>query len=842
MKKLLKITLIFIITVSTALNLWSNTIFGDSSNKMPEKGFTKVAVGFDNMLALHKDGCLWETPIFQTENAVKISDKVAEIDGDENSFYMIKKDGTLWTWSSRDNLNDKSGLKMQKPVKILNSVKSVASSGNGMVTVLKRDNSVWMWLNGKFLKVFSNAKNISSGYHILNIIDLKGTLYRLQIENDDNKFSTKKIADSVAFAKGYYYIKKDNSLIYETSYLDTTPRILKNVIYTDSYIAASCAIKKDGSLWAWNIIDDNIPQEIAGSIREPVKIMDSVIYADCCYERIVAVKKDGSICAWGGISPLNHYSIPRNVMGNAKMIYNNNYDGMVLCTDNSLWYTDFSLERSVNTKILSDVDRVEEDEFMQGDDTIVKKDGIRWYLGWDSNRIPKTVKYPDGTIKVVEDILIMKDGSLMKDFKKFGSGIKDVSELYCSQFLNNVYILEKDGSFWVVSKNASPDGPKELQKPLKLADGITQVYRNDSYVFALNNKEDVLMWNIAEDKFSKDQLQAKTVLSGIKSLNYNSYTLYVIKNDKSIWLFDKFYEINKNTQFMRDNLVKVADNSDEIRYYNSDYILYKDGRLFVNQDVNNTKLSFKKIMDNVKDFTSDGEKYLVICKDNSLWEFGSFISETGNAGQKKYEKDLKPKKVLNNIKECWIESEMAMALSNDGKLYTWGDNANGGLGYDKAGIQQNPLKVMEGIVFAKINAASHRVYAINNKGYLYQWGAGFFIGHEQPYTRTPLNINTYSKTPVIRHQSYAAARTGEIIDILVKITQPDYKHVNVILSTGTKVKMKPCAAGYYEAQIISRSKSAGHISYKIQASNSKGFKAETEFYNVQLVGDLSRSK
>jgi len=178
----------------------------------------------------------------------------------------IKSDGTLWGWGDNqygqlgdgtvtayddvynkiDN-NDKS-----TPVKIMDSVSYVAAGVNSSFAV-KTDGSLWAWGDNE-------CGQLGDG---------KATTYDYEgnkIENNDKSAPIKIMENVICIASGNH----------------------------------SCAVKSDGSLWAWGA---NTYGQLGDGTRtdryEPVKIMDGVTSVAAAEAHSLARKADGSLWAWG---------------------------------------------------------------------------------------------------------------------------------------------------------------------------------------------------------------------------------------------------------------------------------------------------------------------------------------------------------------------------------------------------------------------------------------------------------------------------------------------------------------------------------------------------------------
>lgn len=337
----------------------------------------------------------------------------------------------------------------------------------------------------------------------------------------------------------------------------------------------------------------------------------------------LALKKDGSLWTWGQ---------------NRKDKYNKTQGHLGLETSNKDEYYPLHL--------MDDVKKMFEDDY---NSYIIKKDNSLW--SWGRNDYGQI---GNGSIDSNNDVLIPTH--IMNDVDTI------------AHFDQHVLVIKKDGTLWGwgqnkcgtigcgKAENSTDSGNDDLRPtPIKILDNVRQVYTNRNVSYALTNDNKLYTWGwneygqIGAGETYKYIYTPTLVLEDVAKVKANSNGFGVLKTDGTVWT------TGRN---------KEGENGD------GTYKQYK---------------TFKKVADNVKDFTKDASNLFVLKNDNSLWGCG--WNKYGQLGDGTTTRSATLRKITDNV-ESFFGGSFIYAFKTDGSIWAWGYNENYCLG-----VEQTPIAV-----------------------------------------------------------------------------------------------------------------------------------------------------
>lgn len=289
---------------------------------------------------------------------------------------------------------------------------------------------------------------------------------------------------------------------------------------------------------------------------------------------------------------------------------------------------------------------------------------------------------------------IKKDGSLWScgrnDYGQLGDGTKtdrsipikimdDVKEIVFAE--QNYFVIKKDGSLWGWGKNFKGSigngSTNNVLSPVKILNDVIKVAGQYDLTMALTKdgrlwrwgvgykwENMVYYWYLSTDSYD---LSPQLVESGVKDYAFKGNTIFIIKNDNSLWSWG----------------------------YNTNGFL-GDGT----KDTH--RIAFSKIMDNVREVrvNSNTKVAYAIKTDNSLWAWGEnyYLSTwpRGQIGDGTKTNRYSPVKIMSDVR--FIDpGTFCYAIKKDGTLWTWGLDREDKNGFGVITSSYSPQKVTDDV-------------------------------------------------------------------------------------------------------------------------------------------------
>lgn len=301
------------------------TVIPSSSNN-----WKKLSVGNDFIGAVKTDGSLWtwgngadgqlgsnNTADVNTPSQVETSSYWVELSCGGYHTLAIKDDGTLWACGRNSSgqlgigYTSTTGISAFTKVGVGSDWKKISAAG-AFSAGIKVDGSLWTWganssgrlgtndtegfIRSSPTQVYvgvgqtnSGWKTVSTGVHVVSAVKEDGTLW---VWGNNTGIS----------GQGIGQLGLGVESPYTNKYIPTQLGTSNEWKITSSGRVHTCAIKKDGTLWAWGSnFNSQLGIENSGDLVEPaqVGIASDWKYINSGHGNTFAIKTDGNLWAWG---------------------------------------------------------------------------------------------------------------------------------------------------------------------------------------------------------------------------------------------------------------------------------------------------------------------------------------------------------------------------------------------------------------------------------------------------------------------------------------------------------------------------------------------------------------
>jgi alpha-tubulin suppressor-like RCC1 family protein len=244
----------------------------------------------------------------------------------DDAIYLVKKDGSLWTWgvydikySFVDYQTVNKDWAVKKPKKIMTDVESVWSNSSS-IFVLKKDNTLWGMGNvGSAKPILKKPKKIIS---VVKEFINGGTIFFV-VRNDETLWAWG--------ANGAGQVGNNS-----TTNVSKPTKILDNIRSVVNNGSTVYAIKTDKSIWAWgNNSDCQVGNGTEKFVTQPVQIMEDVksFYEG---ETVWVQTSNNALYYWGKYGGEN-VPTPQKMLDNIKLFKPGYPKDYAITTDGSLY-------------------------------------------------------------------------------------------------------------------------------------------------------------------------------------------------------------------------------------------------------------------------------------------------------------------------------------------------------------------------------------------------------------------------------------------------------------------------------------------------------------------------
>ena len=416
------------------------------------------------------------------------------------------------------------------------------------------------------------------------------------------------------------------------------------------------------------------------------------------------------------------------------------------------------------------------------------------------------------------------------------AAVTDIADVRCGG--NSTAIILKDGTLWTCGENKDGQlgngNTADSSTPVKVASEVKSVSLSGNRTAFV--KKDGTLWMSGSNKYGEfgngttsDSTKPVRLMSGVKEVSTAFSHTAILKTDGTLWTCgcNDYGELGEDTNGILVGhktpieVLSGVKSVDTESYITS--VLKPDGTLWMCGDITdwipgnksgNQQRVPLKIISDVAAIEVGGTTTAVIKTDHSLWMRGYNTRGELGKGDKGAHGFTEP--LMTDVKAVSCSQHTAI-LKTDGSLWMCGDNYYGQLGDGTTTDRLTPVKVMTGV--KAVSVGNDHTAILKTDGSLWMCGRNDHgqLGDGTTEERhTPVRIDSGKEPDSVSIQPVSAAlEAGETIQLEAAITPSDAADQSVTWKSSNKSTATVSTAGLVEA------KKAGTATITVLTSNGK---------------------
>lgn len=651
--------------------------------------------------------------MFNTSTPVKMKN----IAGGEQFSVAVGDDGSIWTWGDNffGQLGDGTRISRSIPQRIkgLSGFKAVACGANHTLA-LKGDGTVWAWGHNYCYQLGTGDKLNKSPVLVKGLTNVKslaaGFNHSVALKNDGTVWTWGR----------NYECQLGRITAEKESAAPGKIKELTGIIAIAAMGDYSAALKKDGTVWIWG--------DVYEEIQKPIKVngLNRIKSIALTAENVFALGNDNTVLRYNTFNRKGIKKIPN--FTNISLISCSKYQIAALKNDGSLWlsgethavsvaYSGPEPEYDASTMV-EGVTNVQSIASGYNHLFILKNDGTVWGLGNNKlgqlgNGIKIAESVPNkviGLSNVVavdasnyQSMALLGDGRVsvwgdaMGEFISWDNNstpkvISDLDSIIAIAGTNRSFaVLKSDGTVWRWGSNAG-DVPAKAET----LEDITSITGGENYDYrfaALKNDGTVWEWADISRNSIPHMVRGVTDITAISKGVGNTVAL---RKDGTVWGWSNFSSFEDDLPDTEDVPEQIPGLNDVIAVSTEktiSFALKNDGTVWV-WEVDKYGCFNGKPPIQVKGLagiTAISDSSIAIKNDGTVWTWGYYVEDG-----KETMSTTDPVKVsgLSNIVEISSGFSHSLALDKDGTVWAWGLNCEGQLGDGTVLYEETPVQVM----------------------------------------------------------------------------------------------------------------------------------------------------